>query len=184
MNPDMNPTADPVDAFRESLAQTIAWCSSQPLPINPAQALRSPELRPGGATNTWFERVEYVRAQRLQSLRGMHSELPLMPYPGSGNLLIFDPEQSLSDGASEVESNGFFDAENTPPWDLWVAYIQEPKQRSNLWSRFDAFVLCWIPPAFTELVDRAIAVNPEKCIEWAKDFDSPFIRRLRVTNLL
>jgi hypothetical protein len=97
---------------------------------------------------------------------------------------MFDPEQSLSDGAAEVESNGFFDADNTPPWDLWVTYIQEPKQRGNLWTRFDAFVLCWIPPAFTELADRSIAVNPEKCIAWARDFDSPFIRRLRAAKLL
>jgi hypothetical protein len=101
-----------------------------------------------------------------------------------GALLLFDPGQSLSDGAAQVESKGFFDADNVPPWDLWVAYIEEAKQRPKVWTPFDSFLLCWIPPHLEDLVDRSIAVNPERCLHWARDVDSPFLRRLRLASLL
>jgi hypothetical protein len=83
--------------------------------------------------------------------------------------LHFDPDQSLSDAAAMVESNGFFDADNTPPWDTWIAYVAGQPQRPGVWTSFDSFLLCWVPAAFVELVDRAISVNPEQCLRWADE---------------
>jgi len=99
--------------------------------------------------------------------------------PTSGRLLLFDPGQSLSDGVAMVESNGFFDADNEPAWDTWIAYVHERPRRLGAWTHLDAYLLCWVPPAFVDLVDGAIAVNPEECLLWADSVETPFLRRLR-----
>jgi len=31
-------------------------------------------------------------------------------------------EENLADGAAKHPSKGFFDVDNTPPWDTWVAF--------------------------------------------------------------
>ena len=36
-----------------------------------------------------------------------------------GRLLLFAPQDSLSDGAATVASEGFFDTDNVPAWDTW-----------------------------------------------------------------
>jgi hypothetical protein len=37
-----------------------------------------------------------------------------------GRLMVYFPDAALADGAAEVQSRGFFDVHNTPPWDTWI----------------------------------------------------------------
>ncbi len=71
-----------------------------------------------------------------------------------GKLLIFAPQESLSDGAACYSSKGFFDVDNTPPWDTWVCF-------------FEQYVVSWIPPQLVDLANAGVDVNPEQCILWA-----------------
>jgi len=71
------------------------------------------------------------------------------------------PDSNLFCGAAEDETEGFFDIDNVPPWDTWVAYFTASKMNSCLIS--------WIPPQFVELVSRGIYVNPEECIVWLEN---------------
>jgi hypothetical protein len=77
----------------------------------------------------------------------------------AGKILVFDWADSLSDGAAEQETEGFFDADNAPPYDSWVGLIQRPDDQHPV-------LLSWIPEALFEQTERAIWVNPEECLRW------------------
>lgn len=118
---------------------------------------RSPELRPTGLHDAsgrqvsddaaWSAAVDAVVVKRRRLLAGARQSWP-------GRILVFQPGESLSDGAASKITAGFFDGDNTPPWDLWIAYSE-----GNLYA--------WIPSALELLAQDAIDVNPEQCIKWA-----------------
>jgi len=94
---------------------------------------------------------------------------------GGGKLLVYGPDEELSDGAAEEETKGFFDVANCPPWDTWVAFIEElhPAPGGRI-----AYLISWVPPQFLESVSRGIYVNPEQCIRWLEDCTDPFAQYL------
>ena len=71
-----------------------------------------------------------------------------------GRFLLYSPSENLACGAADTSSNGFFDANNVPPWDLWVGF-------SN------GTLVSWIPPALVDVAAMGIFANPEECIRWA-----------------
>ncbi len=75
--------------------------------------------------------------------------------------MYFYPASSLSDGAAEDTSSGFFDADNQPPWDTWVTY--EPVSGVERGR-----ILCWVPGSLVSLADAGIEANPEQCIVWVE----------------
>jgi hypothetical protein len=100
-----------------------------------------------------------------------------------GRLLLFAPDETLSDGAAEVLSTGFFDADNVPPWDTWVDYIEDaPTTEQHATTA--SYLVCWVPPFLIEAADAGIWANPEECIEWLADRDTPFARALQEVGLL
>lgn len=166
-----------IDPFACRLEEASHWCASKVDVKDPVRSLRSVELVPPERED-WPGRVDAVAKRRsvLVPQRGANTRAP------DGRLLVFDPGQSLSDGAAEVETGGFFDEDNTPPWDTWVAYVTEHPQRPDAWTRLDSYLVCWIPAELLELVDRAIEVNPEGCLLWADGANTPFLRRLLSPN--
>jgi hypothetical protein len=93
-----------------------------------------------------------------------------------GRLLVYAPDDSLFDGAAEVSTGGFFDFDNIPPWDTWVAFLYESERLQYLVS--------WIPPQLIELANTGVNVNPEACIRWLEGLDSPVVTALREEDLL
>lgn len=73
----------------------------------------------------------------------------------SGRLLKYFPLENLADGAAHVSSFGFYDWNNVPAWDIWVAF-----SNSALFS--------WVPSGLIEAAQMGIDVNPENCIRWAQ----------------
>ena len=57
-----------------------------------------------------------------------------------------------------MASEGYFDWDNTPPWDTWVECVLGPD---------GPVLLSRVPFAYRSLVDKAIEWNPEGCIYWA-----------------
>jgi len=99
-----------------------------------------------------------------------------------GRILACDgPSYSVCDGASEHASEGFFDVDDTPPWDTWL--LCHPmhvaaKEDSKL------VLFSWVPTRLVTLVDEAIRANPVDCIQWATSLDSTFTRELKKSGLL
>jgi hypothetical protein len=120
--------------------------------------LRSPELKPSfgldefGNDALWARAAAEVVAKRSRltaetSVRKADTNV-------GGRLLLYSPSENLACGAAEASSNGFFDANNVPPWDIWVDFSE-------------GTLLSWVPPALVDLAQMGIYVNPEGCIRWA-----------------
>jgi hypothetical protein len=96
------------------------------------------------------DQVARERATRLAAAGGA-------PFQGTGldggRILAFLPGETLVDGAAEYESCGFFDAGNTPPWDVWIGY-------------HNGVLVSWVPPKLLALADAGVNVNPEECLFW------------------
>jgi hypothetical protein len=121
--------------------------------------LRSPELKPSfgldefGDDALWAQAVAQVVAQRSQLTAGTSAEKRDMNI--GGRFLLYSPSENLACGAAEASSNGFFDVNNVPPWDIWVDFSE-------------GTLVTWVPPALLDVAQMGISANPEECIRWAK----------------
>jgi hypothetical protein len=151
-------------AFDRRLAETIGWCGMRMDPANPGTSLRSFETRPRALPSDCFELVHSA------TVMGRGSRFRAAPLHQAarhgGRLLAYFPDADLTDGAAEVESRGFFDVFNAPPWDTWVAYVEE--EATGDWS-YTSYLVAWVPPELLELAAAGIEVNPEDCIAWLGD---------------
>jgi hypothetical protein len=151
--------------LRRKITETKQWQNAMALlkqirdSLGPMdRKLRSPELKPSlsldesGDSARWAKTVAEVVARR--------SRLTAATSAGErdtnvgGRLLLYTPSENLACGAAEASSNGFFDVNNVPPWDIWVDFSE------------DALV-SWVPPALVDVAQMGIYVNPEACIRWA-----------------
>lgn len=196
-----------IHAFQHALAETIVWCAPRATPLELGASLRSLPLlnQPSiesQSIDKWRQAVSDIATTRAMFLRdaGTYPQEPASDLAG-GRLLLYAPDETLSDGAADVSSGGFFDSDNVPPWDTWVAYIEDiatDPQHGNPWFleafRRDqeitnepmqlAYVVCWVPPCLLEAADAGIDANPEQCIEWLANRDTSFIRALQEMGLL
>jgi hypothetical protein len=119
------------------------------------QELRSPTVRPSGSVVE--ARTEQAREEIVRSVVVARSDLvkgrELSYDSNTGKLLIYAPDENLADGAAQIQSKGFFDCDNMPPWDMWVAFSR-------------GILVSWVPPKFVGLAQSGIDVNPECCIWW------------------
>lgn len=153
--------------FRRNVLKTKEWrraamLSKEADPLSLAQLqsqLRTPTLKPGfaldefGSDAPWAEAVAGVVAKRSQ-LVSLTSPPEHDAAKAGGRLLLYVPSENLADGAAQYSSNGFFDVNNVPPWDIWVAFSERT-------------LVSWVPTALVELAQKGIDVNPEGCIRWA-----------------
>ena len=92
-----------------------------------------------------------------------------------GRLLCYFPDADLADGAAEVASDGFFDNHNVPPWDTWVGLYRSDLSDASL----KAYLISYVPEMFLQQAARGVEVNPEQCIMWLYDSDTPIGNVLR-----
>jgi hypothetical protein len=122
-----------------------------------ARELRSSSLSPTRPLSSsmspqdWSQAVAEVVGKRSQMVN--RTAVDGTGYAKSGRLLLYFPAENLACGAAQVSSGGFFDADNAPPWDIWVAY------EGNA-------LISWVPPGLIVAAQMGIDVNPENCIQW------------------
>lgn len=163
-----------VDAFRSQLGATITWCRPRFTIDRPKESLRSDELKPSELITAFDDLAPVHRAVSVVINRRASFIKQVTPDAGAinGRLLGFYVRQTLFEGVSEIETNGFLDDTNTPPWDSWVCMVDE-------------LLISWIPPAIVDNVQLAINCNAEECIRWLTDvLDNPFVAQLRCNQLL
>lgn len=176
--------------FQTRLAETMAWCGPRASRANPRDCLRTPALLPPTALREPDLRLPYEPAvveamvsavvetrSALLLAEGARPARPATSLDG-GRLLAYDPESNLSDGCAAAESGGFVDVDNAPPWDTWAYYVRE-RDRTATWHSFDRYLVSWVPPQLLERAERAIWANPEECILWLDDLESPTARVLQ-----
>ena len=78
-----------------------------------------------------------------------------------GRVLVAEVDTTITDGASETESEGFIDIYDCPPIDTWFYNTQNSTGR---------VFYAWIPEKLVELTQKAIEVNMLECFIWEEDF--------------
>jgi hypothetical protein len=156
-----------------ALSDTVRWCSLRQSEsflfrspdIDPSRILKPPPF-PNERTEIeiWIQEryrsfetaVSELNRQRSDLICGM--SIPTVDSDqavySQGRLLLYFPMETVTDGAAEAVSHGFFDGEDAPPWDTWFWY-------SN------GAILCWIPESKAATVQAGIDANPVDCIHWA-----------------
>ena len=120
--------------------------------------LRSPELKPSfgldefGDDALWAKAVAEVVAMRSRLTAGESAER--RNTNAGGRLLLYTPSENFACGAAEASTNGFFDVNNVPPWDIWVDFSERT-------------LVSWVPPGLLDVAQMGIDMNPEACICWA-----------------
>ncbi len=148
--PDISGSLQP---FRERLAETVAWCQRRASMGNLPESLRSPTLAPPPVT-PWHEIVRAVSDARLQLL-GRSWRRSIDPL-GGGHLLLYFPPQRETRGNTRSMSGGYFDSRDAPPWDTWVAHIEEATR---------SYLVAWVPPEAFLAVTRTLKL-PQRSLRW------------------
>ena len=73
-------------------------------------------------------------------------------------MLLYEPLETVSDGAAEAGSLGFYDQEDAPPWDTWFLYA-------------GSAIFCYVPESAITSAQAGIDANPVDCIQWANWFE-------------
>ncbi|MGD1955773.1 MAG: hypothetical protein ACFBZ9_11175 [Sphingomonadales bacterium] len=176
-------SADDEQRFWVELNATIAFCMDKYRSTDPVYSLR--RLEESVSDRSILERREnVVSAIQLRRSDALLAEgYEIKPNPpedlSGGRLLAFFPDHDLSDGTAEAETNGFFDACNTPPYDTWIAIVAAAKGRSH-----DDFLISWVPGEIIGAVNEAIQINPEECIQWLENHPHPLAKALEREGLL
>jgi hypothetical protein len=139
-----------------TLEQAIAWCAAKATLTEPRSCLRGEPF--GGRSTGRLDRSFVVDAVRWRTARA--SLQP--PTSADGRLLAYFPDLNLCDGFAEVQSSGYLDRDNCPPWESWVALLVDP--RADDYHR--RVLVSWVPAVFVPLVAAGIEANPEECISW------------------
>jgi hypothetical protein len=184
------------DWFAAQLGETVEWCQDRADIVDPEHCLRSSELQPelgpydGSVTALWVnsEMIEGVVQRRKQLLRsrGWSGSNDLTAAMRGGRLLLCAYEYTNHNGATAGDTSGFFDDHDVPPWDTWVGEVAglpgrdppgtwggtwPPTLRSTLSMGkeppHNGLLVCWIPPAFIDAGQRALAVECVGMVCWA-----------------
>ncbi len=164
-----DPVAIPDAVLYSRLADAIAWCRQILDDKTVGSSMRSSELCPRMFHDGRDDVLCGVGSSRHWRIRATTTTpASSMPNLNGGRLLCCFPDANLCDGAAELESDGFFDVYNTPPWDTWVGYFRDgvdPK------GSYDNYLLAYVPEQLVSLAAGGILVNPEECIMWLDDAD-------------
>ena len=194
---DMTVNRPSIQDFKISLLDAIEWHQMGRLGgSGTTPPLRSRELDPQ-MPHLWsapndpakpFDRAEIVRSvirKRRDTLLQKRLSGVFCPAALEGRLVVFDFDSTLKDGAAELASSDYFDADNVPAWDTWVAYVAEDTPfLPSSWQFSKGYLISWAPPEVAPQVERGIAVNPENCIGWAISARTAFTEELRRDGLL
>src|SRR5579863_5869635 len=95
--------------FLRNLTETIVWCLQAGNIANPKTSLRTFEPKYDHLSSQYSQvwGVSFDRSNRLRSMG--QDDLEAVTNLHGGRLLAYFPDDTLSDGVAESESNGFFD---------------------------------------------------------------------------
>jgi len=153
------------------LAESITWCDS----LLTLADFRATTLEPNMFHDGPDDLVCSVGQSRQSLLR--YRKLPVsyqLPTVAAGRIMLYFPDENLTDGAAGDASDGFFDAFNLPPFDTWISFfIEQSRPRSS-----QRYLLCYVPPSAIAAADAGIEVNPEECIVWLDKSDVSIRQRV------
>jgi hypothetical protein len=164
--PGASPVAELPTALRQVISEASTWCSQkESLTCN----LRSAALDPSTTLavrwdenihayvqkkyESYQQAVEEISRNRSALLKTQTPALESSTINSDARLLIYQPLETVDDGAAEASSKGFFDVSDAPPWDTWLFYSK-------------GTILSLVPKSFVPMAQAGIDANPVDCIHW------------------
>ena len=146
-------------SFRNSLAETISWVMPRMDIADPRWSMRSLELRPS-VDETRDGRPGFFNNARLIAdvvrKRSALLSQNMSRLCAKGQLLTLDYANTNFNEVTEIETRGFFDFADNPPWDLWIGDCC-------------GLLVSWIPEEFVDIVDDAIEIELFEVLRWVDD---------------
>jgi hypothetical protein len=156
-------------AVLQALSETVAWCSSKSpqddhfrsRELDPSPLLRVSSLDEVGVEvlirkmrESYQRAICAINEKRSLMIRKMSIEVadPALAKP-KGKLLLYQPLETVTDGAAASCSHGFFDMNDAPPWDTWFLYSADT-------------IFSWVPESLVQNAQAGIDANPVDCIHW------------------
>jgi uncharacterized protein (TIGR02996 family) len=176
-----------VTAFRFRLAEVIAYCTGDPPPgwsweLEPLGMIGLGGAWPLADESAWIAMMPKLAVARRRLLEKAGRAPTRLPTDlAGGRLVLFAPSGSLSDGTAAIASRKFFDVDNVPGWDTWVAYVTEEVEPGG--DGWRSYLIAWVPPRRLHDANAGIEANPEGCLAWADKANSPLLHRLRQAGL-
>jgi hypothetical protein len=187
------------DDFGRRVKDAETWVNVNMSPAYLMNKLRSPDLAPpqrrpfrnvrseisDHTANTYemqtiVEGVVALRTKLLMQKQKQNTEQ--MVAPMTGRLLFYIPDETTSDGYSAELTNGYFDDDDCPAWDTWIAYVGAETR----WSRRTGYgwygssaLIAWVPPSLITLADDAVAGNITDCISWVDEIVSDTAEQIK-----
>jgi hypothetical protein len=160
------------DDLEQRLRSVARWVSARLSGTIDHARLRTRDLLPVGkhlpdseAVTDALAKEPWTMVESIAAGRRLPMSLPALELPG--RLMVYFPHLNLCDGAAEAASAGFFDVDNAPPWDTWVACFHDHCANRDP----GPYVIAWVPEPLIAAADAGIAVNPESCIVWLDESD-------------
>jgi hypothetical protein len=140
----------------QAINETIAWAVPRLDLADLRWSLRSSELRPDvdfyePSNPGFFNQSSYIR--QVAKKRSALLASKTIDSDFYGELLSVDYEITNHNEATELETDGFFDWADNPPWDLWI-------------GEYNGQLLVWIPPELHDVVERGNAVECMGMFQW------------------
>ena len=155
-------------AVLQAISEAATWCSVKPFrspELDPFAILDIPDYSHGlESIEAWIERkrdcygraTSWINQTRSELLKAASIEpLDAVDALLRSKLLIYEPLETVDDGAAEASSMSFYNVHDAPPWDTWFLYA-------------DHAVFCCVPEFAISRAQSGIDANPVDCIHWAK----------------
>jgi len=143
---------------------------AQPDSLAPLEnQLRSTVLKPSSPIGDICSKPEMIDAIVAEVVKKRSQFLAIDPsdqtdyqsLKSAGRLLVYEPSENVSDGASRCASQGFYDPSDAPPWDSWVHYSE-------------GSLICWVPAALIPFVPEWHRCKPSRLhpMDWCRGYSS------------
>ncbi len=157
-----------LNRFKQSLAETIAYCTPRLNMDDPKYSLRTLlyPLRDTGLDRMLLDSIVdpviQIRSAIVDKFdhtgNYWHPKPPLPQGLAGGRLLCSEPDVTVSDGVSQLESNGFIDYDDIPACDTWVYGGTD--------GDLGRYLIAWIPAPLHPLVEQGMEYNCVECVRW------------------
>ena len=109
--------------------------------------------------------VDEVATKQARLLAGILSR-PVLGDLMGGKLLVYGPMSSLAEGHVAQVTRGFFDLDESPPWDTWIWLQTGPSTAKTE----ETLLVCWVPPELIDLVQAGMDVQSAGWVRWLKGY--------------
>jgi hypothetical protein len=164
--PEHAPAAELPATLRQIISETSTWCALEEAlkcnlrsaALDPSTILSIPwdesiQLFVRNKYESYQRAVEKISRKRSAFLNGQRPIPEFSMLDSGARLLIYQPLESVDDGAAEASSKGFFDFSDAPPWDTWLFFSK-------------GAILSFVPECFVCVAQAGIDANPVDCIHW------------------